>query len=171
MSRVIFFLICILSILGTTSFGQNSEETFAEKRLIYKDCEIPYELVVLSINHLSGDIYVLAEDKYFNETDLTKLFVCLSKKYPEFARLDITLFSDRNNLNVAIRQHFGPTPPHTNPPRWDTSDYNCENPNKAIRPCPYGYARATYFRFDGREFFDFTPDPKEVPSKRVYLQK
>lgn len=159
----------VVLIFVTTNFGQRQGERFDEKWLIYDDCPVPYELVILSVKHYVGHIFMLTEGKYFNEKDLNSLFGCLSKKYPEFADLGITIFSDRDNLGVAIRNHFYP-PPDSNPPD-DTRKEDCENLKLAVRPCPVGYYRAVYFRFAGREFYDYSKNPQKSTMTNVNLKK
>ena len=168
MVRIILCITFLIAAFSSTSFGQQLGERFDEKWLVYKDCPVSYELVVLSVKHYAGNIFMLTDAKYFNEKDLTSLFSCLSHKYPEFALLNITLFSDRANLDVAIRSYFNP-PPHVNPP-IDTGKEDCSNLRMAKNPCPLGYYRADYSRFDGREFYDFSEDSNKVPMKRVFLQ-
>lgn len=158
-------LVIILLVFGSgvlTAFSQ-------ERYQIVKDCGVPYELVVLSVKHLVGHTFLLAEEKYFNEKDLTLLFRCISKKNPTYSMLRVTLFSDRENLNVAIREHFYP-PPDSNPPE-DTSKTDCLNWRIAVRPCPYGYYRAVYYRIDDRELFDFSEDPNKPSMRGVILKK
>lgn len=168
MYKTVFFATGLILILGFTSFGQNDVETFSEKRLVIKECKVPYELVVLSVKYQVGHIYILTEDKYIDENKLSILFRCLSKKYQEFTLLKITLYSNREKLNVAIKDHFQP-PPHTNPPT-NTSEGNCEELSKTKKTSPPGFFRAYYFRIDDREFFDFSEDKNNISLKRVYLQ-
>lgn len=166
--HVIIALILVILVTATLVKAQESESVL-DKRfgIIYTECGTPYRLRVLSVNHGGGHLYMLTESKYFTEKSLTVLFKCLSNKYPEFPLLTVTLMSDPGNLEVAIKNQFRPRM-HENP-TTDTSINDCKNLREAQEPCPYGYYRANYFRFDGREHFEFSDDPNKVAMKRITL--
>lgn len=168
MKKKAALIIVFLHLFVLTSLAQTAKFKYYEYGIIYTHCKIPYEMEVLSVKHKVGHLYLYAESKYFNKTDLTQLFTCLSKEYPEFTSFDITVYDDRPNLKVAVRQHFFP-PPDSNPP--DDPPIDCEHPERAGVPCPLGYYRAEYFRFDGREYFDYSVDPKIVPLTRVNMKE
>lgn len=166
----IFILLFLVLSVKTTNRAQTIESVLDKQYgIIYTDCGVSYKLRVLSITHGVGHLFMLTDGKYFNEKDLSTLFRCLSKKYPEFPQLSITLFSDPVNLKIAIDNHFRP-PPDVNPP-IDTSETDCKNLSKAVVPCPYGYYRATYFRFRGDENFEFSEDPNKTAMRTVDLKK
>lgn len=165
------YSICILGVTVLTCSVLSSAQKISEvpdgKGIVYSDCLIPYQPVVWSITSGTTSAYMLTEGKYFNKNDLSTLFACLSKRYPEFPAVSITLFSDRANLDVAIRNHFDP-PDHENP-MPDTRELDCRDLKSAREPCPYGYFRASYYRFKEREYFDFSEDRTKVSMRRVLV--
>ena len=155
----------LIVLLFSSANGQATNKRPGEKWMIYSDCPSPYELVVLSVTHTLGHLYILTDGKYFNERDLTPLFTCISKKYSEFSGLRITLYSDRKNLQRAIDNHFRPPDPEV-----ETVDQDCSETGLPKKPCPYGYHRAIYYRDADREFYDYLRDPNWPATTRVYLK-
>ncbi len=167
--RVIILAIAVPAVCGLVS-AQSVEERRAGARIVYADCETPYELVLLSVKYKVGHLFLITEGRHFNEADLKTLFRCISAKYPEFSALAITLFSDRRNLDVAIRSHIVP-PMHENPPA-DTSKSDCADLARAVAPCPYGYHRARFRRWPGQgQFFSYSPDPASTAMKDVVIDE
>jgi hypothetical protein len=160
----------ILLVLFAAVSAQTNIDQPNRARIVYSDCGMPYELVVLSIKYKVGQLFMIADQRYFNEKDLVTLFRCISLKYPEFSSLKVTLFSDRQNLEVAIRSYFKP-PPHQNPPE-DTSKSDCTNLAAAVLPCPYGYRRATYLRTGSRKgFVEYSPNPSSAAMKEIVVEE
>ena len=159
----VVLLVCCAAISAqTNNVGQS------RGRIVYADCGTPYELVVLAVKFKVGQLFMLAEEKYFTEQDLGSLFRCLSAKHPEFAVLKITLFSDSTNLDVAIRSYFNP-PVHQKPP-LDSAKVDCANLDKAILPCPYGYYRATFLRTSGQDVtIRYSPTSSSPVMKEILI--
>lgn len=85
-------------------------------------------------------VFLLLEDKYFNEADLRKLFSNVATKYPEPHLLEVTAYSDKAMLERAIENylHYIPGLPLEN---------------------KTGYFRAKYLRHSRNEKFYYSPDP------------
>lgn len=158
------FVVCV-AFSGARALGQN-KIVVASDVDPYKDCS---QVEILRFKDLDtvGHIFAFADDKYFTEATLRSLFQCLSKPNSRVTLLTITLFSDKENLGIAIRNLDYP-PSDVNPPE-NTSAHDCKDLKHAVRPCPLGYYRAIYFRFDGREFFDYSKNPALEPMTRVNL--
>ncbi len=156
-----------LLVLCVAVSAQTNNDRPNRARIVYKDCGTPYELVVLSVKYKAGHLFMITDERNFNKKDLVNLFRCISEKYPEFALLKATLFSDRQNLEVAIRSHFYP-PMHSNEP-IDTSKTDCANLATAILPCPYGYQRASYMRTGTDEFIRYSPNPASAEMKELVI--
>ena len=172
LSLIITVSIFAISTLGTNVNGQIQGDGHSadDDTIIYRDCKIPYQLRALFIGSQSGTAFMLTAERYFGEQELRTLFSCLGRKYAEIPMMTITLFSDPEQLRVAIRSSVHDNDIHENP-TVDTSFTDCKDPKSAVRPCPYGYFRARYFRFAEREHFEYSESPSKAKMTRITLQK
>ncbi len=149
----ITFLVSFVLSLSIVGKGQSYEQKPDGNYTVNFKCGVPYELVVLATSLRGVHLYVLANEQNLTERELTPFFRCLIKTYPGYTWYSITLFTDRNNLSVAIRNHFVPLA-DSNPPD-DTSTTDCANWRVAVRPCPVGYFRVSYYYSEKSESYLF----------------
>lgn len=168
-SNIIAFVFASFLLNGTANGQASPTQSKKDDAIIYRHCTIPYELRALFVGNKSGTIFMLTEEKYFSEADLRTLFICLGRKYAEIPMLTVILFSDPDQLRIAVKASLRDNELHENPTP-DTSTKDCANPISAVRPCPYGYFRARYFRFDKKEHFEYSESPSKVTMTRINLQ-
>lgn len=113
-------------------------------------CGIPYKTAFSSMNSKAGTLLLLLETRYFKVSTLQTLFNCLSDKHTDLAWFTITAFDDEVNLKILVRNALEPLP-DSYPPE-DTSATDCKDLSRAERPCPIGYNRAFYTRFETAAF-------------------
>lgn len=156
--KILSFSFTTLLLMFMSIFVNAQNKSIEEKEWQeFNDCGVPVNIVLSSINNKVGDIFLLLDSRYFTEKSLTKLFKCFSKKNSEMASLKITTFSDITNLKLAVRNHLKPLPDE-NPSDYDSSEEDCKDLAKALKPCPIGYYRAFYNRFK-REYFIYSRKP------------
>jgi hypothetical protein len=163
----VWLVIIIFFILYQSVFSQkNRSPNISVNWKADDSCKIPIEVGLISDKKNVLHIFAYMKPKYFKKTTLRELFDCMSKKYNEYVILEITVFSDKTNLTTAIRNQLK-RPPHFNPP-VDSVDSDCKTPSNAIYPCPTGYFRAVYFRFEN-EYFEYSPNAKKVKMKKIII--
>lgn len=159
--------ICILSVLMFMTGAVAGQS--AVLRTLSDECGAVSETTLVTVRYNVVDVFLDAPPNFFTQPKLSGLFACIRESVPKNNLLKVTLFSDPENLKVAIRNHLFPDylfEGNANPNNWD-----CKNPSLGKLPCPKGYFRAIYFNFEGREYFDYSADPDQVPLTRVYIGK
>lgn len=164
--KITIFAFLVVLSAGVAIYGQKPGK---DKGSVDVNDKMSAEMVYFFGPDRVAHGFMLANPKYFNRRDLTAFFRQLSKEYSRFTLVTIGIYSDRENLEIAIRNLKQP-PPDANPP-YDTSESDCKDLKNAIRPCPTGYYRASYFRFDEREFFDYSKYPDKSTMTRVLLKR
>jgi len=124
---------------------------------VVNQCHSSVEVLETVTHAKTASIFLLADRNVFQKNTLQRFFTCISKSYSDYASLNVTIFSDRNNLEKEIKNYLEP-PPDANPPVW----------LKKIHPAETGYYRAFYSRFKD-EYFTYSPRPDKVRNVRVEL--
>ncbi len=164
-------LILLFLLLFTSNVSPQEDKENLPQVIKSEKCTIPFQLyeVPQKIHGKITILYLLLEANYFKRKTLTKFFNCLSAKYQTNYNFQITVYSDEENLKIAIGNYHHP-PDDIDPP-IDTSKSDCKNLQKAIKPCPIGYYRAIYYRGIDGEYFDYSPNPNKRKMLRITRKK
>ena len=150
----VIFLTLNISFL-TNANAQRNTKTVDDAKITITNCNSSVEVIeaydLITVAHF----YLLANEELFKEKPLLNLFSCISKKYSEYKVIKITVFSDKENLEIAIDNYLNP-PPDANPPVIYGN-----------RPARTGYYRANYHRYNivtksfvnKKEYFTYSPNP------------
>lgn len=153
----LFLLIALVPIVCA---AQRKITVIEDSWKVDSHCGVPVEAAFFAIVHTKkelGSLYLFTEANNFTEKNLKQLFTCYSKEYPNFVAFGITVFTERENLKILVKNFLKP-PPDADPPD-DTSETDCADLSKAIRPCPTGYYKAGFYRSSrGTESFTYTTD-------------
>jgi hypothetical protein len=184
----VLFLLLILSFAAVAQIPLNSEEKIPEnaKPDNWKAdniCNGPVKIGLSADIPAGKRFLLLMDEEFFTEDKLREFFTCFDKEYrskdyrdPEAVYLGVEAYSDKRNLEVAIRNFFSPP--------WDIdyainrsihnntlvnmTEKDCKNIKTpdylktVTRPCLVDYPHADYFSLNGdsKGKFSFYPNPK-----------
>jgi hypothetical protein len=146
-------IIVIFSLaFGINVFAQRNFKPLEDAEIVInKNCASTAEVIKTLSMSKGARIYLFMDEKYFTKSYLVKLFSCISREYVRFNHLNVTILSDRKELDIEINEFLYP-PPSIDPPALFV-------PPSKPSPPP-NYARAYYDRFH-KEYFEYSPNPKK----------
>ena len=109
----------------------------------------------------TAHFFLLADKELFKRKTLTNVFSCISKTYPKYIVFQITVFSDKKNLEIAVDNYLNP-PLEAFPPVVFGD-----------RPAESGYYRANFYRYNvvgEKEYFEYSSEPNSRNEIKVLLK-
>jgi hypothetical protein len=100
-------------------------------------------------------LFLYLDQADFDEYKLTKLFEVLSEEYQDTQFMQISAFSNREMLDRAIYRYR----------------VFCGVVPKERLPAKSGYYWSMFSRRDDVEYFDYTPDPMNSETRRVWFRR
>jgi hypothetical protein len=158
--RIILSLVLCIVFLSTANGLATGNSCYGSQKLVKnKNKRAAFRYVIISNkvdnvdpNNSFRAVEVLLDEKAFSEENLKKLFLQVSKRYPEPEWLKIHVYTSLEQV---------PTPEESEQPAI-SEDYD--------NPYNDKYHWAFFMREDGNEQFRYNPKPPDIDLKTVVLK-